>query len=431
MLDKFKNHVSHTFPFLGESKLLIACSGGLDSMVLAHLIRECKFEFALAHCNYKLRGKDSDMDQELVSSWAQKSKIKVHLKTFDLREATGSIQLKARQFRYDWFLSLLSTKNYDFILTAHHADDSMETFFINLLRGTGLEGLTGIPEKNEHVLRPLLPFSKKEILDFARSEAIPWREDKSNTELKYVRNMIRHEIIPKFLEINPSFFSNFAQTQEFLGLSGQILHNYAVELRTRWFVEDEDAFHVPITELKSLKPLKGYLHLLFSDFGFTQWNDMVDLLSAQSGKAIQSKTHRLIKDRENLILTPLLGLDEGAHTIKENEHNWQGPIQLRIEKVSRLENCSAKTVCVDKETLNYPLKLRKWKIGDYFYPLGMKGRKKVSKFFKDEKYSTVEKENQWLLISQSDIVWILGQRLDERFKVTEKTKEILKITWVS
>jgi tRNA(Ile)-lysidine synthase len=158
---------------------------------------------------------------------------------------------------------------------------------------------------------------------------------------------------------------------------------------------------------------------------------MVDLLTAQSGKAIQSKTHRLIKDRENLILAPLPSSNEEAHTIQENEHHWQGPVELRIEKVSTLENCSAQAVYVDKETLNYPLKLRKWKIGDYFYPLGMNGRKKVSKFFKDEKYSTVEKENQWLLCSQSDIVWILGQRLDERFKVTEKTKEILKITWVS
>jgi len=431
VLDKFKNHVSNTFAFLGESRLLIACSGGVDSMVLAHLAGECKFEFALAHCNYKLRGQDSDLDQELVSSWGQERKIEVHSKTFDLSDETNSIQLKARQYRYDWFLSLLSTENFDFILTAHHADDSMETFFINLSRGTGLEGLTGIPQKNEHIVRPLLPFSKKEILGFAQSEAIPWREDESNTELKYVRNRIRHEIVPRFLEINPSFFSNFTRTQEHLGHSAQLLEKYAVELRTRWFVEDEDAFYVPISELKSLKPLKGYLHLLFSDFGFTQWNDMVDLLTAQSGKAIQSKTHRLIKDRENLILAPLPVLDEEAHTIQENEHNWQGPVELRFDKANLLENSSAKAVYVDKETLNYPLKLRKWKIGDYFYPLGMNGRKKVSKFFKDEKYSTVEKENQWLLCSQSDIVWVLGQRLDERFKVTEKTKEILKITWVS
>jgi len=205
VLDKFKNHVSNTFPFLGESRLLIACSGGVDSMVLAHLAGECKFEFVLAHCNYKLRGQDSDLDQELVSSWGQERKVEVHSKTFDLSDETNSIQLKARQYRYDWFLSLLSKENYDFILTAHHADDSMETFFINLSRGTGLEGLTGIPQKNEHIVRPLLPFSKKEILGFAQSEAIPWREDESNTELKYVRNRIRHEIVPRFLEINPSF----------------------------------------------------------------------------------------------------------------------------------------------------------------------------------------------------------------------------------
>ncbi len=430
MLDRFRKHVANHFSFLNESKLLIACSGGIDSMVLAHLATMCDFNFSVAHCNYKLRGKASDLDEALVTAWCKKNDKQIFLKTFDLSDEAGSIQLQARNLRYDWFDQLLNDYEFEYLLTAHHADDTMETFFINLSRGTGLEGLTGIPEKRGNVVRPLLPFYKKEIIDFAKAENIAWREDESNTELKYLRNKIRHEVVPKFSEINPVFAENFQRSLEYLGLSAQLLADYGKELKTRIFKENGDEIHISIEELKSLSPLKGYLYLLFSVYGFTQWEDMLDLLNAQSGKEIQSKTHRIIKDREHLILTPIKISGQTEYLVDMEEGVWKGPVNLKVERVGALDETSQNVIYVDKETLNYPLKIRKWKIGDYFYPLGLKGRKKVSKYFKDEKFSTIEKEKQWLLCSNSDIIWILGKRPDERFKVTERTKEILKFTLV-
>jgi tRNA(Ile)-lysidine synthase len=400
-------------------------------MVLAHLALQCQFNFSLAHCNYKLRSEDSDLDEALVTAWSSENNIELFVKTFDLSEEKSSIQLTARNLRYAWFGQLMNTEGFDYVLTAHHADDAMETFFINLSRGTGLDGLTGIPQKNERIVRPLLPFQKKEILDFAKSQNIPWREDESNTSLNYVRNGIRLQIVPKFTEINPSFPKSFGRTLEYLGLSNQVLRNYAEELKKRLFLAHEDGIHISIQELKKLTPLQGYLFVLFSTYGFTQWEDIIEILDAQSGKAIRSNSHRIIKDRETLILTPVVESNYEEHLIHKHEIVWNGPIILNIEKVSAMNTSLPNTIYVDKETLNYPLKLRKWKIGDYFYPLGLNGRKKVSKFFKDEKYSTVQKENQWLLCSESDIVWVLGKRLDERFKVTDQTKEILKFTWVS
>ena len=429
MLDKFKNHVAQTFPFLGECKLLVACSGGVDSMVLAHLVLQCGYQFSLAHCNYKLRREASDLDEALVTKWASENNKQVFLKTFDLSEEEGSIQLKARNFRYDWFKELIEKEGFDYVLTAHHADDNLETFFINLTRGTGLDGLSGIPQVNQSMIRPLLLFTKSNILDYANSEGIQWREDESNAELNYLRNRIRHEIVPKLLEINPSFLSNFQQTQEYVGFSSQLLDNYRKELTARLFLKSGNSFHILVAELQKLQPLAGYLYLLFKFFGFTQWDDLAHLLEAQSGKEIRSKSHRIIKDREHLILTPLVASSDGEYQLEVGEKELRHPVSLKIGSVNIMEVPSSDTIFVDKEKLNYPLKLRKWKIGDYFYPLGMDGKKKLSKFFKDEKYSAIQKENQWLLCSNNDIVWILGKRMDDRFKVDQQTKEIIKISW--
>ncbi|MEO0572863.1 MAG: tRNA lysidine(34) synthetase TilS [Bacteroidota bacterium] len=432
MLGRFKHHIALTFPFLGKSRLLIACSGGVDSMVLAYLVKESGYDFALAHCNYKLRGQASDLDEALVRKWSLENDKQCFVKTFDLKDKEGSIQLKARNLRYDWFKELTTKERFDYVLTAHHADDNLETFFINLSRGTGLDGLRGIPQSNQDIVRPLLPFTKEDILKYAKSVGVPWREDKTNAELQYLRNRIRHEIVPKLREINPSFLFNFLQTQHYLGHGSQLLTNYGDELRAKLFAQSEARFYIPIDELKKLQPLEGYIFLLFKPFGFTQWQDLEDLLEGQSGKEIRSRSHRMIKNRAHLILAPLTlpSLLEYEFHENENESEWNDPIHLRIERVDAKESNSINVIYVDKEKLNYPLKLRKWKIGDYFYPLGMKGRKKLSKFFKDEKYSTIQKEEQWLLCSTTDIVWVLGKRMDDRFKVDQQTKETLKISWL-
>ena len=431
MLDEFKHHIALTFPFIEKSRLLIACSGGVDSMVLVHLIKGSGYDFALAHCNYKLRGDASNLDEELVKKWALENNQRLFLQTFDLQKEGGSIQLKARDLRYKWFQELMEEEGYDYVLTAHHADDNVETFLINLSRGTGLDGLTGIPRLNQNIVRPLLPFTKEDILNYAKSEKVSWREDESNSELKYLRNRVRHEIVPKLREINPSFLPNFQQTQEYLGLAGQLLNRYGKELRAMLFVPSGINFKISISDLKKLHPISGYLFLLFNSYGFTQWQDFVALLEGQSGKEIRSKSHRIIKNREHLILAPLTLLSQKEYELGENQDEWDDPVHLRIEHVDSMGTHSPNMINVDKEKLNYPLKLRKWKIGDYFYPLGMDGKKKLSKFFKDEKYSTIQKEEQWLLCTDTDIIWVLGKRMDKRFNVDHNTKEILKISWLT
>ncbi len=430
MLDRFKHHIARTFPFIKERKLLIACSGGADSMVLAHLAKESGYSFALAHCNYKLRGSASDLDEALVEKWSLENDRQLFSKTFDLKKEEGSIQLKARNLRYAWFQELITKEGFDYVLTAHHADDDLETFLINLFRGTGLDGLTGIPSLNGNIVRPLLPFAKEDILNYAASAGISWREDNSNTELKYLRNRIRHEIVPKLEGINPSFLSNFQRTQEYLRYSSQLLNDFGAELTSRLLLPSQEGYRISIAALKKLQPLPGYLFLLFKSFGIKQWKDLVDLLEAQSGKEIRSKSHRIIKNREYLILTPLTQPFSDEYELQDIDGEWDTPLHLKIEKVDVWDINSSNIVYVDKEKLNYPLKLRKWKIGDYFYPLGMNGKKKLSKFFKDGKYSTLQKEEQWLLCSNTDIVWVLGKRMDARFKVDQQTKEILKISWL-
>ncbi len=428
MLAEFKNHIKATFPFLADAPVLLAVSGGLDSMVLANLAKMLGWQFAVAHCNFKLRETASDLDEAFVADWCNSHEVPYFAKTFDLREHKGSIQLEARKVRYAWFLELMQG-GYRYLATAHHLDDAIETFLINLSRGTGIDGLTSIPEINGSIVRPLLPFSKDSLEAFAKKQGIKWREDASNSSRDYQRNKMRHDVVPKLKENTPNFALNFQKTQSFLGLSALMLDNYADDLKKRFLLPKDDGFTISIEALKELSPLEGYLHLLFKSFGFTQWKDLQNLLDAQSGKEVHSPTHRLIKDREFLLLVPIMASSQVVYSIPDSEDNIHQPIALSFEEVSGIEKRNERTIYVDKETLNYPLKLRKWKIGDYFYPLGMQGSKKVAKFFKDEKLNTLEKESQWLLCSGDAIIWIVGRRLDDRFKVGPTTQKILKCTW--
>ncbi len=428
MLEKFKIHCNSIFPFLSKSKLLLACSGGLDSMVLAHILLECKMNFDLAHCNFKLRGLESDKDEAFVKAWGKAHGKKVYTRPFDLSKVTGSVQLKARQLRYEWFFALGDQYHYDWILTAHHLNDSVETFLINLSRGTGLDGLTGIPEIQNKVIRPLLPFSRTEIMEYAKEREIKWREDASNLDTKYLRNKVRHDIVPELEALHPTFLANFFKTQQYLQHSDQLLEDYKELLQQRLFEQGANAIHISLEKLTSLHPKAGYFFLLFREYGFTNSEDIEKLLGSTSGKALRSDTHRLIKDRTTLILAPIKQEERPCFFLDEGQDHLEYPVQLRLEEVLSLGSFSKNILYVDKEKLNYPLKIRKWEIGDYFYPLGMEGRKKLSKFFKDEKFDTIAKEEQWLLCSGNEVVWVMGKRPDKRFKVTGDTKEILKIT---
>jgi tRNA(Ile)-lysidine synthase len=431
VLENFRNHIDLHFPHLKEGKFLLACSGGVDSVVLAHLFTSYELDFAMAHCNFKLRGKESDKDEGLVRELATSLEKQIFVTSFDthgyMAEHKINLQIAARQLRYNWFSQIMAAHNIKTLVTAHHADDSLETFLINLSRGTGIEGLTGIPALTDTISRPLLQFSRNGIKTYAKAKGIVWREDASNENTKYVRNNIRHNIIPKLKELNPSFLSNFLKTQEYLGQTLEISNNHIAHLRKQLFAREGNVEKVAVASLLALNPTKAYLFHFFREYGFTQWDDIYGLLNGKSGKEVHSSTHRLLKDRDFLLLKPITSKNTDVFYVEEGQETITAPVCLKYRPVEAIGEKASNIIYVDKETLKYPLTVRKCQKGDYFYPLGMGGKKKVSKYFKDEKMDIFAKENQWLLCSGKNVVWIIGKRADDRFKITDRTKEILKI----
>ncbi|MBD0777482.1 tRNA lysidine(34) synthetase TilS [Maribacter sp. ANRC-HE7] len=432
MQNEFRLHIEEHFSELLQNKFLLACSGGLDSVVLTHLCNQCELDFSLAHCNFQLRGTESDLDEQFVRELAKQLDKTLYVEHFDTKGYVNShkvsVQMAARELRYGWFKELMGKHQIKTLVTAHHADDNLETFLINLSRGTGIKGLTGIPEKTDTISRPLIPFSRAQVAEYAKQGQLSWREDQSNAELKYLRNKIRHEIIPLLKETHPTFLHNFHTTQRNLQQIADISEVHLKDLKTLLFKEEGDVVHIAVKPLQALEPIEAYLHGLFHVYGFTAWNDLKQLLTAMSGKEIRSKTHRLLKDREELILSKLEEEQISSYTIEETTTAIEEPLAMTISLVDNIGETGPNVLYVDKETLKYPLVLRKRQKGDYFYPLGMQGHKKLSKFFKDEKMDVFSKEKQWLLCSNTDIVWVVGKRLDNRFKITPNTKRILKIT---
>ncbi|NER16358.1 tRNA lysidine(34) synthetase TilS [Spongiivirga citrea] len=431
MKTAFSDHIDTNFPFLKKGKLLIAVSGGLDSVVLTHLLHSLSLDCTLAHCNFKLRGEESDADEAFVIALGETLNFEVFTQSFNTDEYASnsgiSIQMAARELRYDWFYDLSNQFGFDAILTAHHANDNLETLLINLTRSTGIEGLLGIPEQNNSIVRPLLSFDRKEIEEYAKKHELEWREDASNSDEKYFRNAIRHHIIPELEKLNPRINRSVKQTQEHLADSWQLVEDRIEWLKNELEPEWSDG-KLKIDKLKELSNTKAYLYYLLKDYGFTEWDDVVGLLSTSPGKKVTSRTHTLLKDRDYLILKAVDEVANGAaYLIEEGAEALTEPVLLQITTDNTIINESNSELFVDKETLKFPLTLRKWEKGDYFYPLGMQGKKKkLSKFFKDEKYSLFDKQAQWLLCSDEKIVWVVGKRADDRFKVTEKTTTVLK-----
>ncbi len=432
MLQEFQNHILSKFINLKEYSFLLACSGGIDSVVLAHLCKKMNLNFSLAHCNFNLRGVESDFDEQFVRDLASTLDKQIYVTSFDtkayMKKHKTSLQIAARELRYNWFSKLMKENNIPTLVTAHHADDSLETFIINLSRGTGIEGLTGIPEKTESISRPLLVFSRAQITSYAKAHNLNWREDKSNAETKYLRNNIRHTIVPNLKELHPTFLANFLQTQNYLNDSFKIVTNEIERLKANLFIEKDKVIAIEIDKLQALSPIEIYLFHLFQPYGFSDDSAITVLMQAMSGKELHSKTHRLLKDREHLLLQELTTNTSDIYFIKENILELEHPISLKLEAVSEISDTSATIIYVSKEALNFPLTVRKWKTGDYFHPFGMKGVKKLSKFYKDEKYSLIDKEEQWLLCSNDQIIWVIGKRADNRFKVSKNTKQIVKIS---
>jgi tRNA(Ile)-lysidine synthase len=433
MKNRLQNHIDKEIPYLKQKKLLLAVSGGLDSMVLLHLFQELKCDIAIAHCNFQLRGVESFGDQKFVQDYAEANGIPIFVTQFDTeafaKDYKLSTQVAARELRYNWFYELLEIEKFDYILTAHHADDNLETFLINLTRGTGLEGLTGIPVQNNKVIRPLLFLSREGIENYAKANDIQWREDSSNASDKYVRNKIRHHLIPVLKELNPHFMVSFLKTEGYLQESLAMVEDAAIMIYQQVASEVENQIHFNLNKLLQLPNYQSYLYQWLKEYGFTAWEDIYDLVDSQSGKQVFAVDFRLLKDRDSLILSPIEETaDEIEFLVNENETEVKIPLNMTFCKVADISVASNKTIFVDADQLIFPLVIRKWKTGDVFLPFGMDGKsKKVSKFFKDEKLSLIEKENTWILCSDNQIVWIIGIRADHRFRTSNTTKNILKI----
>ncbi|MFM9989095.1 tRNA lysidine(34) synthetase TilS [Flavobacterium sp.] len=431
MIEKLHNHLLNKLPYLKDKKLLLATSGGIDSMIMLYLFQKLNYNIAIAHCNFQLRGLESFGDQQFVQDYASKNNIPAFITHFDTenfaKDYKLSTQIAARELRYNWFYELLETENFDFILTAHHADDNLETFLINLTRGTGLDGLTGIPEQNEQIIRPLLPFSRSEIEKYAKENSIQWREDSSNASDKYLRNKIRHDLVPILKELNPNFLDSFQKTQNYLQEAQIMVEDATIMIYQQVAKEDNGFITFDLKKLTQLPNYKSYLYQWLREYDFTAWEDIYNLVESQSGKQIFSKNYRLLKDRDFLILKEIEELENDAYFIEIDQKEVKIPLKLSICKVNDISTPKNTIIFVDEDKLQFPLTVRKWNEGDSFYPSGMNGKKKLSKYFKDEKMSLIEKENTWLLCSKNQIVWVVGKRADQQFIANKTTKNIIQL----
>jgi tRNA(Ile)-lysidine synthase len=434
MIKNFKKHIEQTFPNLNDKKIIVACSGGLDSVVLAQLLKYHGFNICLAHCNFSLRDKESDGDAAFVKILAKQLNVSLYTETFNTKAFAKdnklSTQMAARELRYHWFEELRQQLNYDLIATAHHADDVLETVLINLSRGTGIKGLTGIPELTETIIRLLLPFSRDEILKFAKKSEYFWREDSSNASTDYLRNDLRHNVIPAYKKAAKNVLKGVGSTITHLQATEQLVGDYMVLLYNLLVTETVDGYEIDLIKLGDLPNQGAVMYELLAPFGFTAWKDIIALSTSQSGKMVFSETHRLLKDRNNLILTVRESNEKISEEIliKKNESQIVNPLPLTLIPTDKIGYVDSSVIYVDEDLLSYPLTVRKWREGDSFKPFGLKGKKKISKFFKDEKLSLAAKEKTWLLCSRESIVWVIGMRADDRFKVTDNTTNILKIS---
>ena len=361
MLAAFKLHIEKNFPELLHQHFLLACSGGIDSMVLTELCAANAMQFSLAHCNFGLRGESSDNDEKLVVDTAKNLDVAFYVKRFDTvnyaESYKVSIQMAARNLRYAWFSEVIKENSLKGVITAHHADDNVETFFINLLRGTGVAGLTGIPIKTEIIARPLLVFSKTQIQAYALEKKIIWRDDHSNTENKYLRNKIRHQVVPHLKAIRPDFITNFKASQQYLRQTAQLAEHYIEQLKSTLFIETktEAHFKLKVAKLKSLEPLEGCIYGLFKEFGFKDVTGIIQLLSALSGKEIQSQSHRIVRDRDHLLLSKIKSSETKRYSIKNNQSQLAIPLKLQIKKVTSITTTGPEILYVPESALGLPV----------------------------------------------------------------------------
>jgi len=441
MLTRFISFIKEQSLFSPADRVLLAVSGGLDSMVMTDLCHKAGYRFGIAHCNFQLRGDESNKDERFVESVASRYDVPFYSTRFCTTEFAEirkiSIQMAARELRYAWFEEIRHQGGFDLIATAHHQDDQVETFFINLLRSTGLAGLHGIPVKSGKIVRPLLFTTREEIVSFAMNNHITFREDSSNSQQNYTRNKIRHQLIPPLASIEPDYKRKINATIERIQGIESILKPLVKEKRNKLIREEEGKWIIEIDKLRKLDPLQPWMYEILSPFWFNEATikDIIRSLDNESGKSFFSPSYRIIKDRNQLIITSHGEADHGEPSntvlIEEETDHINTPIPLSLSTVIRGTNFQIShdknRATLDKKKLTFPLILRHWQPGDYFYPYGMNKRKKLSDFFIDEKVSIPNKESCWLLCSGDQIVWVIGHRIDNRFKISNRTKNLLVV----
>jgi len=439
MVNDFKQFIEKQYLFSHTDKLVLGISGGIDSVSLCYLLHESGYTFALAHCNFGLRGEESDGDEAYVRQLADKLGCQLHVTRFETEwyasENEISIQMAARDLRYKWFESLCKGYGYQKVLIAHNLDDSLETFFINLSRGTGLRGLTGIASQNGNVVRPLLFASRKQIADYIEKLGVNWREDSSNSKLKYLRNKIRHQLLPFMEELNPNFRNGLSASIQRLNGAAVYFDRSIKEISEKLVIQNDGYQSINIGKILSYPSPDFLLAELLLPFGFTGVvsAEIFDSLDGIAGKKFFSASHRLVKDRNELLISLISNTISEQFVIEPGNYPANMPIKLKFELCDwdyKIPNNSA-IALFDASQVEWPLLLRRWQKGDYFIPLGMKNMKKVSDYFTDAKFSLLEKENAWLLTSQDRIMWIVGHRIDHRFRVSGATKKVIQVTLFS
>jgi tRNA(Ile)-lysidine synthase len=438
---RFQDHASSNSLWQEGDLLFLACSGGIDSVVLATLLHRMNKSFEILHCNFNLRREESKRDEEFVRALAQSMGIPCHVQSFDTHAAIKTmgkgVQEVARILRYEWFDKMMEvqkkTNKNTYLLTAHHADDQVETIAMNFFRGTGIAGLHGIQLKAGNLIRPLLFATKAEILDFAQSNAIAWVDDSSNMQENYSRNHFRHNIIPQVEKIFPSVAQNLLDNAKRFS-EMEIIYKKQIEKIKAGLIEKQgQSMAIAVNKMISMSPIDTIMFEVFRDFGFSaqQIPEIKKLFDAISGKSVSSSTHRVLRNRNWLLID---SIEEKTHEVIVIEEDVESVsfnnslLQIKKYGGNRLPDEDADCAWIDMQAIVFPLILRPWKPGDYFYPLGMRKKKKVAKLLTDLKLSLAEKENQWVIESDKKIIWVIGRRIDDRVKIKASTNKILSIS---
>ncbi len=443
-LEKFNEHIRLHQLFEKDDRLLLAVSGGLDSVVMLDLCIAAGFRVMLAHCNFQLRGTESDRDEAFVEKLAKHYGVALYKTGFDTltiaQQQKKSVEETARDLRYAWFQELLAseknktpTGRASYLLTAHHADDNIETVTMNFFRGTGIRGVRGIQHKQGDLVRPLLFATRADLEAYAQSKGLEYMTDRTNADTAFTRNFFRHRILPqvaqKYPKVNENIFNNIRRFEE-----TALLYEQAIDLHRKYLLETRgEEVYIPVLKLKKTVPLTSVVYEIVAAYGFTahQVPDILRLLESETGRYVQSGSHRILKHRNWLVIAPLASLSVTHCLVEPGTNHLEFPggrlsIQARTAEGMKISSDLQKAD-LDAADITYPLIIRRWKAGDYFYPLGMKKKKKISRFLTDLKLSLSQKEQVWVLESDKKIIWVMGCRIDDRFKLTASTRTVLHL----